>query len=308
MNPETLPPRVKVKLETHNELTKLPLIQDHEVNEKMKKVNKPKSGVPGDPPSRLIKEFAPELVKPAGVIYRNITKTGQWPSSWKVEYGTALQKVPNPETEDQLRIISLTSFFSKVYEQFVIEWLLVYVGNQIDWNQYGGVKGHSISHYLIEMINFILYNQDLRTPQAVLATMVDFSKAFNRQNHNLLVTLLSDMGVPGWLLQIVIGFLSDRELILRYKNKKSESKRLPGGGPQGTILGLFLFLILINKAGFKENEKNVGVKVTGALNKRKPMQTSHLKFVDDMTLMETLNLKQALIVNPDPVRPFKYHA
>jgi hypothetical protein len=262
LNPATLPPRVKSKLETPVDVDSIPEIPDYEVHEKMVKVNKPKSGVPGDPPSRLIKEFTPELVKPAGVIYRNITETGQWPSLWKIEYGTALQKVPNPETEDQLRIISLTSYFSKVYEQFVIEWLLVYVGDLIDWNQYGGVKGHSISHYLIEMINFILYNQDLRTPHAVLATMIDFSKAFNRQNHNVLVTILSDMNVPGWLLHIVMGFLSDREMILRYKNKRSDTKKLPGGGPQGTILGLFLFLILINSAGFKDNVKNVGQTIT----------------------------------------------
>ena len=191
LNPESLPLRVKNKLETQTDESRLPKISDHEVHEKMKKTNKPKSVIPGDPPSRLIKEFTPELVKPAGLIYRNITKTGQWPSTWKVEYGTALQKVTNPKSEDQLRIISLTSFFSKVYEQFVIEWLLVYVGSQIDWNQYGGVKGHSISHFLIEMINFILYNQDLKIPNAVLATLIDFSMAFNRQNHNLLETILS---------------------------------------------------------------------------------------------------------------------
>ena len=307
LNPATLPPRVRRKLETLADTSKLPTIPDYEVHEKMKKVNKPKSGVPGDPPSRLIKEFTPELVKPAGVIYRNITETGQWPSCWKVEYGTALKKVTNPANEDQLRIISLTSYFSKVYEQLVIEWLLEYVGDQIDWNQYGGVKGHSISHYLIEMINFILYNQDLRTPHAVLATMVDFSKAFNRQNHNLLLTLLSDMNVPGWLLKIVIGFLSDREMILRYKNQMSGAKRLPGGGPQGTILGLFLFLILINKAGFKDNMRNVGETITGPIGKRKPMQTTHLKYVDDLSLLEALNLKKDLVNNPELIRPVNYH-
>jgi hypothetical protein len=183
----------------------------------------------------------------------------------------------------------------------------VYVGKQIDWNQYGGVKVHSISHYLTEMIIFILYNQDLRTPHAVLATMVDFSKAFNRQNHNLLVTILSDMNVPGWLLQIVIGFLSDRELILRYKNKKSKAKKLPGGGLQGTLLGLFLFLILINKAGFQQNVKNIGEVITGPASKRKPMETGHMKYVDDLTLLEAMNLKEVLITNPEPVRPFNYH-
>ena len=177
-------------------------------------------------------------------------ETSQWPSTRRTEYGIPLQKQANPENEDQLRIISLTSFFSKTFEHFVIEWLLKYIGDEIDPNQYGGQKDNSITHYLIEFVNFVLYNQDMTNTQAVLALMVDFKKAFNRQNHNTLVTLLSDMGVPGWLLRIIIGFLSDRELILRYKGGQSERKRLPGGSPQGTKLGMFLFLIMINFAGF----------------------------------------------------------
>ena len=125
-----------------------------------------------------------------------------------------------------------------------------FIGDKIDPNQYGGQKDNSITHYLIEFVNFALYNQDMNTPHAVLALMVDFKKAFNRQNNNTLVTLLSDMGVPGWLLKIIIGFLSDRELILRYKGGQSDRKSLPGGSPQGTRLGMFLFLIMINFAGF----------------------------------------------------------
>ena len=49
----------------------------------------------------------------------------------------------------------------------------------------------------------------MTNPHAVLALMVDFSKTFNCQNHQTLVTILSDMGVPKWLLEIVIAFLSD---------------------------------------------------------------------------------------------------
>ena len=134
-------------------------------------------------------------------------ETSQWPSMWRTEYGIPLQKQANPENEDQLRIISLTSFFSKTFEHFVIKWLMEFIGDKIDPNQYGGQKDNSITHYLIEFVNFALYNQDMNTPHAVLALMVDFKKAFNRQNHNTLVTLLSDMGVPGWLLKIIIGFL-----------------------------------------------------------------------------------------------------
>jgi hypothetical protein len=49
-------------------------------------------------------------------------------------------------------------------------------------------------------------------------------------DHNTLITILSDMGVPGWLLRLVIAFLSDRSMILTYK---LPSLSLSGGGPQG---------------------------------------------------------------------------
>ena len=66
-------------------------------------------------------------------------------------------------------------------------------------------------------MNFVLYNEDLKTPHTVIAALIDFSKAFNKINHNIIIARLSEMGVPGWLLKIVMGFLEERELILRYK-------------------------------------------------------------------------------------------
>ena len=110
---------------------------------------------------------------------------------------------------------------------------------------------------MIDLVNFVLYNQDLKTPHTVIAALIDFSKAFNKINHNIIITRLSEMGVPGWLLRVVMGFLEERELILRYKGGCSSKKSLPGGSPQGTRLGLFLFLILINAAGFNQVEKNI---------------------------------------------------
>jgi len=55
-----------------------------------------------------------------------------------------------------------------------MDWLLHYVGKQLDWSQFGGIKGSSSSHYLINMIGYIMYNQDLKEPKAVVTAMVDF--------------------------------------------------------------------------------------------------------------------------------------
>ena len=307
---DNLPTRVCQNIE-NSQNYHIPFISRKLIEDQIKISKVTKGGVPGDLPVKLAKEFGPELAIPTQKIFNNIIQTGKWPQRWKTEMGFALNKMKpeSPESESDLRIISLTPFFSKTLEKIVLKWLLHYVGDKIDWKQYGGIKGSSISHYLIDFISYILYNQDLKEPRAVLAAMVDFEKAFNRQNHNILITKLNDMGVPGWLLKVVIGFLEDRELILTYKGQKSSRKNMPGGGPQGTILGMFLFLILINDAGFKTENIEIGKKITSTINKRDKIATDHWKYVDDMTIAEALLLKELLEDDEENVldKPLTYH-
>ena len=136
----TLPNRVQSKISKADENN--PEIFEHEVFEKMKAAKKPKSGVPGDVPRRILQEFSYELAAPVTKVFKNIIKTKSWPAQWKVEYVTPIQKIPQPESEDDLRNISLTHFFSKVFEKFMISWLMHYVGDKIDPKQYGGQKKH----------------------------------------------------------------------------------------------------------------------------------------------------------------------
>ena len=75
------------------------------------------------------------------------------------------------------------------------------------------------------------------------------------------------MGVPGWLLRIIMRFLEERSLVVSHKGEKSGSKEMPEGGPQGNILGIFLFLVPINDAGFKNVSESIGLKITHAFNK-----------------------------------------
>ena len=303
-----LPERIQILLK-ESENQNIPYISRQMVEEKLSQAQSSKGGVPGDLPTKLIKEFGPELSIPASQIFRTITRSGKWPKRWRTELGLALKKIPIPLSADDARIISLTPFFSKTYEKFVIEWLLRYISDKLDLSQYGGRKGTSINHYLIDFISFILYNQDLKEPLAVLAAMIDFKKAFNRQNHSILITKLGDMGVPGWLLNIVVGFLQERVLILSYRGAQSDSKEMPGGGPQGTVLGMFLFIILINDVGFKKEDRELGPNITRAANARKLIKNMHAKYVDDLTVAEAINLRNVLNVENEDglVRPLNFH-
>ena len=93
----------------------------------------------------------------------------------------------------------------------------------------------------------------------------------------VITLLLGDMGVLGWLLNIVVGFLKERELILTYRGAQSEKKEMPGGGPQGTVLWMFLFIILINSVGFVNQNRGIGEKITPAHNAHKIIENMHAK-------------------------------
>ena len=302
---ELLPRCVREKL---NSPGNPPQFSEYEVYCKIRQAKKPNSGTPHDIPKKLVVEFAPELTIPVTKIVNTIFQTGEWPTHWKQEYVVPIAKRESPETEDDIRPISLTPFFSKVSEHFVVEWLLKYISNSIDFRQYGGIKGNSITHYLVEFINFILTAQDSPAQTAVLACYVDFQKAFNRQNHFILIKKLSDLNVPGWLLKIIISFLQDRSMSVRFKGYQSSVKSLPGGSPQGTLLALLLFLVMINDTGFEGQTSNVSDIIT-SMKKIRAANHIHLKFVDDLTLAGLVNLKDDLVEIPECERehPTTYH-
>ena len=261
-------------------------------------------------PARLRQEYYVELAGPAAIIFNNIAQTGMWPQSWKEEFGTVLKKTTNaPEDESQLRIISITYQLSTLMERFVIDWLLVYIEDKLDRDQFGGQKGHSISHYLMEITNFIQYNQDMSKPLSTLFAGIDISKGFNKVCHNEIITILGDeMNVPGWLLRIVASYLSGRSLALRRQGHTTDSEPMPGGTGAGCPLGLLLFLVLFNGAGPPASQTELGQIITSTGRMRKPIHKRKVKWVDDMSCMAALHLPSSLVVDsrPDIPRPVTF--
>ena len=115
------------------------------------------------------------------------------------------------------------------------------------------MKGFSITHYLIKLLQFVHATLDLRAPHSVLAACIDLSKAFNRVDHTLVIQDLYDMHTQAWLLKILISYLSDRSMYLSYNGAQSSLKMLPGGGPQVAYLGGLIFIIKYNGAFLRQD-------------------------------------------------------
>ena len=117
LNIDSLPDRVKTKL-LSDPCDHL-VFEEHEVYQELLS-GKKTCNVPGDIPIDILNEFLPEFITPITAIFNCTFSTHQWPDIFKKEYGVPINKVPIPESADDLRSIGLTPFLSKRMEKLLI--------------------------------------------------------------------------------------------------------------------------------------------------------------------------------------------
>ena len=101
------------------------------------------------------------------------------------------------------------------------------------------------------------------------------------------------MNVPGWLLKILISYLTGRSMVLKYQGAVSSPRSLPGSAPQGVFLGCFFFMIKFNGALLRPG-------IPRPLPKPEPILYSKstsctVKFIDDASQARAINLRKSLL-------------
>ena len=233
-----------------------------------------------DPPSRTLSPVADALAFPLMNIYNTVLRGGKWPSVWKGEEVTVIPKTQAPTTLNDLRNLSCTSIFSKLLEHFFMKKLRGEVCLSDD--QYGAVPGCGATHMITEM-NTAMNEMIARPDSAVAIMSIDFKKAFNRMNHSVCLRALAAKGASSQTLRVCHSFLSDRKMRIKMGSSYSTTRNMPGGAPQGTCSGSFLFACTVDGIESPSYLETLGL--------RQPTQTEHHETsADDVGISSTLGL------------------
>ena len=109
-----------------------PKIEEYDVYVRLNKIKKTRSTLPIDLPDKLGQECSVHLAAPLTTILNDSLSQSQYPALWKYEWVTPAPKISDPQTISDLRKISCTSDYSKLYEGFLKDWIMEDVNDNID--------------------------------------------------------------------------------------------------------------------------------------------------------------------------------
>ena len=201
-------------------------------------------------PTKFFKLLAPYISNTISCLFNECLNQGIYPDPLKVARVTPIFKAGDKTQPGNYRPISVLSDVNKLFETLILNRLNCYLERKkiISDKQYGFRQGLSTQEACVDLISVLL--RSFTNKNYAICIFVDFCKAFDSVDHNILLLKLERYGLRGNILELFRSYLSNRKQHVSINSDSSDVLPVSLGVPQGSNLGPVLFNLYVNDIAY----------------------------------------------------------
>ncbi|CAG9126469.1 unnamed protein product [Plutella xylostella] len=222
-------------------------ISSSEIERLLKSLDLNKSAGPDDLPAIFLSRCSKALSIPLSLLFKRSLAEGVVPVIWKSAFISPIHKKGPKNLVENYRPISKLCLIAKVFERIVYNQVYSALKSTFNEQQHGFLRQRSTVSNLLLFNDFI--SDKMNNNNQVDAVYTDYSKAFDRIDHRMLLNKLLQSGIRGDLYRWFSSYISNRSQAVVLNGYMSHWTCIPSGVPQGSLLGPLLFIIYINDIG-----------------------------------------------------------
>lgn len=281
----------------------------HEVYDVIRSLKTTSPGLDGIHPTH-IKMIAHAISDILATIINLTFKTGIFPVELKRGKIVPVFKKGDCAIISNYRPICILPFLSKVFEKLLDIRIANYINkfNILTPSQFGFRAAYFTELALLSLTDKLKKAIDVGYYAG--SVFVDFTKAFDTINHNILFMKLEAIGATGPALLLIKNYLLNRSQVVSVSGINSSPKITNIGVPQGSIVGPLLFIIYINDLPNCLNTSDCLLYAddTTIINTDKRLQSLTEKLNNDLERLAAWCSHNKLQINPTKTRFVVFHS
>jgi hypothetical protein len=212
--------------------------------DKLSTLDVSKAPGPDKLPPLFFRKCATALTFPLFIIFNDSLRQGCFPLLWKLAHVIPIHKDGSTHDAKNYRPISKLSIPAKVFDNIIADEIFERFKNIIIPQQHGFFRKRSTVTNLADYSEKLQRALDAKGQTDVVYT--DFSKAFDKVDHSVLINKLQRLGINGKMLDWFRSYIIGRQQRVQIGEIFSRPIQVTSSVVQGSHCGPLLFSLFIN--------------------------------------------------------------